>query len=303
MTFKKATKFAAKGRIAIAGPSGTGKTFTGLTLAFGLADTGKVAVIDTERGSASKYADAFPSFDVMELESYHPDKFIQGIKDAEEGGYEVLLIDSLSHAWNGQGGLLEIVEAITKRSKSGNSFTAWGEATPIQNRLIDAITRSKLHIICTMRSKQEYSLERDERTGKSTPRKVGMAPVQRADLEYEFDCFFEMDYDNTLLVQKSRCSALAGKAIAKPDVQVADILKEWLSGVPAPVEQPLAPSLIDKARSEWARAYKIADNEIDTRWGKFKAYILGVPIADPDLKQSHLDKLNESIQGQLNKVA
>lgn len=303
MAFKKATKFAAKGRIAIAGPSGTGKTFTGLTLAFGLADTGKVAVIDTERGSASKYADVFPEFDVMELDSYHPDKFIQGIKDAEDGGYEVLLIDSLSHAWNGPGGLLEIVEAITKRSKSGNSFTAWGEATPIQNRLIDTITRSKLHIICTMRSKQEYSLERDERTGKSTPRKVGMAPVQRADLEYEFDCFFEMDYDNTMLVQKSRCSKLAGQAISKPDVRVADILKEWLSGVPAPVEEPLAPSLIDKARAEWVTAYKIADNEIDIRWDKFKAYILGVKISDPDLKQSHLEKLNETIQGQLNKVA
>ncbi|SRR5216683_1325335 len=235
-SFKPAVKHESKARIAIAGPSGSGKTYTSLLLASALAGDGGVAVLDTERGSASKYADLF-NFSVIELDNFHPNNFIDIIHEAERAGFGVLVIDSLSHAWSGTGGLLEIVESVAKRSKSANTFTAWSEATPIQNRLIDAITRAHLHVICTMRSKQEYSLERDERTGRNIPRKVGMAPVQRNDVEYEFDCFFEMDYSNTLIVQKSRCSALANQVIEKPDGRLADTLKAWLDGAPMPVRK------------------------------------------------------------------
>jgi AAA domain-containing protein len=237
MAFQKATKFASKLRLALAGPSGSGKTFTALTLATALAGGGEVAVIDTERGSASKYADQF-LFDVQELESFHPNNYINAIHEAEAAGYAVLVIDSLSHAWNGPGGLLEQVENITKRSKNGSSFNAWGEATPLQNRLIDAITRSKLHIICTMRTKTEYVIEPNA-YGKSAPRKVGTAPIQRQDVEYEFDVYGDMDIDNTLIIHKSRCSELAGQVIAKPDGRVADMLKRWLAGEPAP-ERPIS---------------------------------------------------------------
>ena len=237
MAFKKAVKYGSLLRLAIAGPSGAGKTYTALTLATALADGGEVAVIDTERGSASKYADLF-TFDTQELESFHPQNYINAIHEAEQAGYAVLVIDSLSHAWNGPGGLLEQVENITKRSKNGSSFNAWGEATPLQNRLIDAITRSKLHIICTMRTKTEYVIEPNS-YGKSAPRKVATTPVQRQDVEYEFDVYGDMDIDNTLIVHKSRCSELAGAVIAKPDRQVAEVLKRWLAGEPAP-EPPIS---------------------------------------------------------------
>lgn len=237
VAFRKAQKVDSKLRMSISGPSGSGKTWTSLVLATALADGKPIAVIDTERGSASKYASDF-GFDVMELDTFHPDKFIAGIREAQEAGYAVLVIDSLSHAWNGTGGLLEIVEAITKRSSSKNSFTAWSEATPIQNRLIDAITRSNMHIICTMRSKQEYALETVN--GKTVPKKVGMAPIQRADLEYEFDVAADMDHENTMIVQKSRCSALSGAVISKPDAKVAETLKAWLhSDIPAPQKPQL----------------------------------------------------------------
>lgn len=236
MGFKKAVKYNSRLRLALAGPSGSGKTYTALTLATALAEGGAVAVIDTERGSASKYADQF-SFDVQELDSFHPQNYINAIHEAEQAGYAVLVIDSLSHAWNGPGGLLEQVENITKRSKSGSSFNAWGEATPLQNRLIDTITRAKLHIICTMRTKTEYVIEPNS-YGKMAPRKVGTAPVQRQDVEYEFDVYGDMDTDNTLIIHKSRCSELAGAVIAKPDGQVAEALKRWLAGEPAP-ERPL----------------------------------------------------------------
>lgn len=229
---RKAVKYDSKLRMALAGPSGSGKTYTSLILATALAGEKGVCVIDTERGSASKYADAF-SFDVIDLETYHPNLYIEAIKAAEDAGYGVLIIDSLSHAWNGPGGLLEIVEQITRRGQNKSSFNAWSEATPLQNRLIDTITRARLHIICTMRTKTEYVVEQNER-GKSAPRKVGLAPVQRADVEYEFDVYADLDIDNTMIVQKSRCSALSGQVIAKPDARVAETLKAWLSGTPAP---------------------------------------------------------------------
>src|SRR6266568_5669265 len=231
MTFQRATKFQSKLRLALAGPAGSGKTYTALTLATALADGQSVALIDTEHGSASKYADIF-GFDTLQLETFHPNKYIEAIHEAEAAGYAVLVIDSLSHAWSGVGGLLEVVENITKRSNSKNSFNAWGEATPLQNRLIDTIIRSKLHIIATMRSKTEYVVE--VVNGRTTPRKIGMAPVQRDDLPYEFDVFCSMESDNTLIVDKSRCPALSGAVIAKPNGAVADTLKVWLSGEPTP---------------------------------------------------------------------
>jgi energy-coupling factor transporter ATP-binding protein EcfA2 len=236
ITIRKAVKFDAKLRMALAGPSGSGKTFTALTLAHALAGDKGVIVIDTERGSASKYADMFPEFDVIDLDNFHPNIYIEAIQAAEQGGYGVLVIDSLSHAWNGPGGLLEIVEQIAKRNQNKSTFNAWGEATPLQNRLIDAITRSNLHVICTMRSKTEYVVEINEK-GKSAPRKVGTAPVQRQDVEYEFDVYADMTVDNEMIVHKSRCSVLAGQVISKPDASVAEVLKAWLSGAPAPVRR------------------------------------------------------------------
>ncbi|HND48933.1 MAG TPA: ATP-binding protein, partial [Anaerolineales bacterium] len=182
--FKQAIKQEAKLRLAIAGPSGSGKTYTALAIATNLG--GKVALVDTEHGSASKYADKF-SFDVMEMQPpFSPDRFIAAIKDAQQVGYGTLVLDSLSHAWNGTGGLLEIVDQIAARSSSKNTFAAWKEGTPIYNKLIDAIIQSNINIIATMRTKQDYVLEADER-GKQKPVKIGMNPIQRDGFEYEFD--------------------------------------------------------------------------------------------------------------------
>lgn len=246
IAFKKAVKAESKLRMALAGPSGAGKTYTALSIASGLVDAagdGSIAVIDTERGSATKYADLF-QFDVLELETFHPDRYIEAILAAQDAGYSVLVIDSLTHAWNGKGGLLELVDAIAKRSYQGNTFRAWGEATPIQNRMIDTITTSRLHIIATMRSKTEYVVESNDR-GKNAPRKVGMAAVQRDGMEYEFDVFGQMTIENELIIEKSRCPELAGQIIRKPGADVAQTLAAWLHGAPVPqlraVPTPPAP--------------------------------------------------------------
>lgn len=232
--FKKAVKYQAKLRMAIAGPSGSGKTYTALAVATKLASSGRVAVVDTEHGSASKYSDIF-DFDVLDLEPpYHPDRFVEAIEAAAAAGYEVLIIDSLSHAWMGAGGLLDEVDKIAKRSKSGNTFAAWADATPIQNKLIDTMLAANLHLVATMRSKQEYAAEKDDK-GRMQVRKLGLAPIQRDSVEYEFDVFLEMDMDNNAIVQKTRCTALTGRLIARPGAELADILRGWLAGAPKPV--------------------------------------------------------------------
>ena len=236
MAFQRATKKQSRLRLALIGPSGSGKTYTALRVAQYLGE--KVAVIDTERGSASKYADEF-TFDTNEPESFHPQKYIDAIREAEEAGYGVLVIDSLSHAWMGKDGALELLDRSVKRSQSGNSFAAWREVTPLHNALVDAMLQSRCHIIVTMRAKTEYILETNDK-GKQVPRKVGMAPVQRDGLEYEFDVVADMDLDNNLIVSKTRCKALSGALIPKPGKELADTLLAWLTDgaeVPVPAQQ------------------------------------------------------------------
>ena len=230
MPFHKAKKHEAKLRLALDGPSGSGKTYSALAIAAGLG--GKVAVIDTERGSASKYADLF-DFDVLELDSFHPDRYIAAIGEAAKAGYSVVIIDSLSHAWMGKDGALELVDREAQRSQSKNTYVAWREVTPIQNRLIDTILQAPLHVIATMRSKTAYVVEADAK-GKQAPRKVGLEPIQRDGVEYEFDVVGRMDLENALIIQKSRCSALTNGIFPKPGKDVADILLGWLSGDPMP---------------------------------------------------------------------
>lgn len=235
MDFQKATKKQSKLRMALVGPSGSGKTYTALAVATNLGK--RVAVIDTERGSASKYSDIF-SFDVLELETFSPDTYVEAIAAAASAGYDVLVIDSLSHAWMGKDGALEQVDRAQKRSQSGNSFAAWRDVTPMHNRLVDAMIQARLHIIATMRAKTEYVVETNER-GKQVPRKVGMAPVQRDGLEYEFDVVGDMTLENDFVVSKTRCSTLQGQIIAKPNKPLADTLKAWLEdGLPAPEPKP-----------------------------------------------------------------
>lgn len=235
--FHTAVKAESKLRLAISGPSGSGKTYTSLAIASALANGKSIALIDTEHGSASKYADLY-QFDVAEMHApFHPDKFIAALREAESAGYAVVILDSISHAWSGTGGVRDIVDEAAKRSKSGNTYMAWKEGTPVQNKLIDAIVQSGIHVIATMRSKTDYILV-DNGNGRQAPKKVGMAPVQRDQFEYEFDVVLDMDVENNGIVTKSRCPALTGKVFAKPGRDVAGILSVWLTGEKPTTPQP-----------------------------------------------------------------
>lgn len=212
--FKKATKTAIKLRLALTGPSGSGKTYSSLALASQLGE--RIAVIDTEHGSASRYADLF-EFDVVELESFHPNRYVKAIVAAQQAGYDVVIIDSLSYAWMGKDGELELVD------RARNSFTAWKDVRPLERALIDTMLSCKCHLIATMRSRTEWVVETNDK-GKAEPRKVGTAPIQTQGIEFEFDVAGELNWQNTLTITKSRCPALSGKAFIEPGQEVANIL-------------------------------------------------------------------------------
>lgn len=272
LTFKKATKNESKLRLALIGTSGSGKTFTALTFATALAPTGKVAVIDTERGSASKYADKF-NFDALDLDTFAPAKYVEAIAAAQAAGYEVLVIDSLSHAWSGKDGALEMVDRAAKRSNSNNTFTAWRDVTPEHNRMIDAIVGANMHVIVTLRAKTEYVMEQTP-SGKLMPRKIGLAPVQRDGMEYEFDVVGTMNDDNTLVISKTRCSDLSGGVYEKPNGKVTDALKAWLKGEKVEKKQPaLTPSNTNTATWELALASWKFQRERATRHGGLESHI------------------------------
>ena len=233
---KKATRERTKLRMAIDGPSGSGKTYTGLEFAFALsrmkgaalAGDKKVLVIDSEHGSASKYvgeitaSSAEPwTFDTIQLHSFSPSEYESAITEAGEAGYWAILIDSLSHAWEGKDGALELKDKI-----GGNSYTAWKDITPMHRRMVESILASPAHVIATMRSKTEYVLE--EEKGKQVPKRVGMAPVQRQGMEYEFDVYASLDWSHIMHVTKSRCRAVDQKIAAKPAGAFMEPIIAWL---------------------------------------------------------------------------
>lgn len=236
MGFQKATKKASKLRLALMGVSGSGKTYTALTFAKALSKKG-VAVIDTEHGSASLYAGEVADFDVLELHSYDPDLYIRAMNDAARAGYDVLVIDSLSHAWSGKGGILD------QKDAAQNGFDAWRKLTPKHNDLVDAILAWPGHVICTMRAKQDHVQEKNEQ-GRTVIRKVGLAAVQRDGMEYEFTVVGLMNDQNIMEVTKSRCSAVAGATVRKPGAEFAQTLLSWLDSgevAPPPAPPPEAP--------------------------------------------------------------
>ena len=230
-TFKKAVRSASKLRLALSGTSGSGKTYGALLLAKGIG--GKIAVIDTERGSASLYADmpGMPGFDVLDLDApFTPERYTEAIKAAEDAGYDTLIIDSMTHEWNGKGGCLEEVERIAKARYRGNSWSAWNEMTPRHRQFVDAMLTSKLHIIATMRSKTEMAQE--DVNGKKVIKKLGMKVEQRDGVDYEFTIMFDLVHDGHFAnASKDRTGLFSSRpdpVVITPETGAE--IKRWLEG-------------------------------------------------------------------------
>lgn len=196
---RKATKSQAKARVALDGPSGSGKTYGAILLATGIGK--RIAVIDTENSSADLYAD-LADYDVVPFDPpYSPDRYCEAIKYCEDEGYDVIIIDSISHEWNGPGGCLEIQSGL------GGRFQDWAKVTPRHQRFIDAILRSKAHVICTCRTKTSYEV--DEKSRKVT--KVGTAPQQRDGLDYEMTVVFDLTQQHYAVATKDRTRLFDGR--------------------------------------------------------------------------------------------
>lgn len=205
---RKAERRKAKLRLALAGPSGSGKTYSALQMAYGIG--GKVGFVDTENGSGDLYANT-GEYDIITLTPpYTVPSYLNAIKAFEDAGYTTIIIDSLSHAWAGEGGLLDKQGKIADSSKSGNSYTAWRTITPEHNSLIETILRSPCHIIATMRTKQDYIQEKDS-NGKTVVRRVGLAPVMREGVEYEFTAVMDIGFDHTATASKDRTGLFDGQ--------------------------------------------------------------------------------------------
>lgn len=191
MKFEKATRKKARLRLALTGPSGSGKTYSALLIAKGIG--GRIAVVDTEKGSASLYSD-IAEFDVLELEPpFSPERFVEAIQSAEQAGYDTLVMDSITHEWGGVGGCLELVDTIAKAKYRGNSWSAWSDINPRHRLFLDSILRSPMHIIATMRSKTETA--QVEENGRKKVAKLGMKSEQRDGVEYEFTTVLDIVHE------------------------------------------------------------------------------------------------------------
>lgn len=236
-SFQPATRETAKARIALQGPGGSGKTKTALRMAEGLAKGGQIGVVDTERGSALKYAPVPGRPDIEAHEFAHlpmaycsPENLIAAVKAAEEARLAVLIIDSWSHFWAGKGGLLARVDEESKKAGNyGGKFTAWGPVNDLEQEMLDALLNFPGHVIVTMRTKNDYAME-----GK-TVTKVGVKTVQREGAEYEVDVVIDM-IQGTGTVTKTRYTALDGASVHHPGENFAEAILEQLGQGVDPVQ-------------------------------------------------------------------
>jgi len=228
--FQKAERKKAKLRLSIDGPSGSGKTHSALLIAAGLAPGGNIFVIDTERDSANLEVGkpGIPDFDQASLEPpFTPAKYRQYIEAAAKEGADVIIVDSLSHAWSGSGGVLDMHDTASKAQRSGNSWAAWREVTPEHNALVDAILQTPCHIICTMRTKTAWEVV-DDGNGKKAPQKIGLKPEQREGMEYEFTLVLDLAIDGHIATSsKDRTSLFDGRHF-KPTAETGEELAAWL---------------------------------------------------------------------------
>ena len=221
MELKQSERKNSKIKLGLQGSSGSGKTFSALLVAFGITnDWTKIAVIDTENGSANLYAH-LGAYKVLSLDvPFTPERYIEAIKVCEKSGIEVIIIDSISHCWEN---LLAFHAGML-----GNSFMNWNKITPRLNSFIQKILQTNCHIICTMRTKQDYTLT--EKNGKLTPEKSGTKVIMREGINYEFTIVMDMDLNHRAKVTKDRTGIFAEISDFVPSIETGKTILEWCNG-------------------------------------------------------------------------
>jgi hypothetical protein len=239
MQLQLATRQKAKIKMALQGPAGAGKTYGALLLGYGLTDSwDKIGVIDTENGSSNLYAH-LGSFKVMTISApFTPEKYSQALSICIKHGLEVIIIDSISHEWEGSGGILDSHAAM-----AGNSFTNWSKVTPRHNAFVQAILQAPVHIVCTLRTKQDYVLT--EKNGKMVPEKVGLKSIQRDGTDYEFTLVFDLDIKNNAVASKDRTGLFFAKPECKLTVETGQVISDWCNQGTEVVELPIEQRIND----------------------------------------------------------
>jgi hypothetical protein len=220
MQLRKATRKKAKIRLGLSAVSGGGKTYSAILIAKGLiGDLSKVAIIDTENGSADLYAH-LGDFNVLPLTApFTPERYIEAIKSCEKAGMEVIIIDSISHEWDGKGGCLEIVETL------GGKYQDWAKVTPRHQAFIEAILHSPSHIITTVRRKQDYEMIKDG--NKIRIEKGGLKEITREGFEYELTINLELDTQHNATASKDRTQLFMGKPAFVPSEKTGELIANW----------------------------------------------------------------------------
>jgi hypothetical protein len=266
MQFTKAVRKKSKLRLALTGPSGSGKTYSALLIAKGLG--GKVAVIDTEHGSASLYSDLL-DFDCLELTPpYSPERYIQAIQAADKAGYDVVIVDSTTHEWSGSGGCLEINEQVAQAKYRGNTWSAWNETTPRHRKFIDSMLQCNMHVIATGRSKTETSQE--EINGKKKVVKLGMKTEQRDGFEYEFTCVLDIVHENHYAIASKDRTGLFGSNPLVISEYTGKTLRDWLESGAVVVEpEATFVELVNGSDISAIRIKLIASNKTEEAFCEF----------------------------------
>lgn len=292
MQLRQATRAKAKIRLGLSAVAGGGKTYSAIVIGKGLAhgDLSKVAVIDTENGSADLYAHLGP-FQVITLEPpYSPERYIQAIKACEDAGMEVVVVDSITHEWSGKGGILEIADGMT-----GNSFQKWSVLTPRHNAFISAILTSKIHVITTVRRKQDYEMTKGS-DGKTKVEKLGLREETRDGYEYEVTANLELDIKHNATASKDRTGLFMDKPHFIPSEQTGKMLLDWCeSGVDIP--PPVDP--IAKAIAELFAADSLG--AVSGLWIKYKQYQKDPAfVAAKDQMKAKLSVKDKDLAGAMN---
>jgi hypothetical protein len=236
MKITTAQRKRAKIRLSIQGPSGSGKTFSSLLIAKGLVgEWSKICVIDTESHSADLYSH-LGNYNVLTLgKPFTPEAYNQAIDLCEKSGIQAIIIDSLSHEWEGEGGILDIHSSMV-----GNSFTNWSKVTPRHNALVQRILQSDCHVIATFRTKQDYVLS--DKNGKMVPEKVGLKSVTKDGMDYEFTTVFDLDIQHNANCTKDR-TGLFANVPHKLNVETGAKILNWCEGKTLTMEEAFEPSL------------------------------------------------------------
>lgn len=316
----KAQRKKAKLRLGICGASGSGKSYSALLMAYGITkEWASIGVIDTERRSAHLYSHLCGTeepYGVIELgPPYSPERYAEAIHAFEQAGYKAIIVDSLSHAWEMEGGVMDQVDSLRVGKYRGDSKQAWRDMTPQHNHMVDALLQSPCHVIVTMRSKVEYDWNAVDEKGKKTVKKIAMAPIQRPGLDYEFTVVIDIDRERHLATASKDRTGVFGDKCFTPTSQTGQQLLDWLNDAPdddSQVQQqtqPLQESLPKPMLPEgWETAIeqKLALKDINDlmkqagiapeQAAEFAQKITGRTTSSKELTKDQLEQLKQAIE-------